>query len=120
MRPHVRWIPLFACVCMLSGGAADVSSEQGKAKGAATKAVKDQKNDKARKNDKDKHVKANKSPVGEVRPGRNDDDPRLVRWDINHDGLLSRAEWKAPKELFDRLDINRDDMLTPAELAERP
>jgi hypothetical protein len=137
MGPHVRWIPLFACVCMLSGGAVDVTSEQGRGTsprtvraagtppdGTPTKQVKDKKakndkNDKARKEDKDLKRKG-KPPAGEARPGRNDDDPRLVRWDVNQDGMLSRAEWKASTQLFDRLDLNRDDVLTPAELAERP
>jgi hypothetical protein len=111
MRPHVRWIPLLACVCMLSGGAVNVSSEQGKTKNPPAKEAKDRKDD---------TTKAKKPRVGEARPGRNDDDPRLVRWDVNGDGVLSRAEWKASPQLFDRLDVNRDDTLTRAELAERP
>ncbi len=111
MRPHVRWIPLIACVCMLSAGAVDVSSEQGKAKNPPAKEAKERKDD---------TTKGKKPGVGEARPGRNDDDPRLVRWDMNGDGVLSRSEWKASPQLFDRLDVNRDDMLTRAELAERP
>src|SRR5688572_7486735 len=91
MRPHVRWIPLLACVCMLSGGAVDVSSQQGKAKDPPAKEAKDRKDDKA--------AKVGKSRGGETRPGRNDDDPRLVRWDVNGDGVLSRSEWKASPQL---------------------
>jgi hypothetical protein len=118
---------------MLSAGAVDVTSDQGKAKGTPPRAVRasgtppegtqtkqeKDKSDKVRKDDK-ANKRKNKPPAGEARPGRNDDDPRLVRWDVNQDGMLSRAEWKASTQLFDRLDLNRDDVLTPAELAERP
>jgi hypothetical protein len=96
---------------MLSGGAVD-ASEQSKAKNPPAKEIKERKDDAG--------TKASKPRVGEARPGRNDDDPRLVRWDVNGDGVLSRSEWKASPQLFDRLDVNRDDMLTRAELAERP
>ena len=113
MGPHLRWIPLLACVCMLTGGATTVSSEQSKAKakGIAKHELKERKDFKA---------KDNKPRTGEARPGRNDDHPRLVQWDVNGDGMLQRGEWKVSLQLFDRLDVNHDNVLTADELARHP
>ena len=116
---------------MLSGGAAEVASRDNSHDGVGQHAKdrkdenarqgKDKQKDRKDKQDKDKKDKKNKTASpGESRPGRNDDDPRLVRWDVNGDGVLSRAEWKAAPELFNRLDVNRDEVLTRSELAEHP
>lgn len=42
----------------------------------------------------------------------------LRRYDHNKDRLLDRNEWPLDKTAFDRLDANRDDKLSAAELAE--
>jgi hypothetical protein len=39
-----------------------------------------------------------------------------ARWDVNRDGVITREEFTGPKELFDRLDRNRDGKLTPDDL----
>lgn len=38
-----------------------------------------------------------------------------ARFDANHDGSISREEFKGPPELFDRLDRNRDGALTSSD-----
>ena len=39
----------------------------------------------------------------------------MQRDDTDHDGRLSRAEFKGPAALFDRLDTNHDGFLTKEE-----
>lgn len=43
-------------------------------------------------------------------------DKRFKALDTNHDGSLSREEWKGRAKAFDRLDANHDNVLSPAEL----
>jgi Ca2+-binding EF-hand superfamily protein len=42
---------------------------------------------------------------------------RFNRLDSNHDGTVSRDEWKGAPKRFDRLDRNHDGVLTKDELA---
>jgi Ca2+-binding EF-hand superfamily protein len=39
--------------------------------------------------------------------------------DANHDGKISKDEWKGPAQAFDRLDTNHDGVLSPDELKAR-
>ena len=39
--------------------------------------------------------------------------------DANHDGKLSKDEWKGSEQAFDRLDTNHDGFLSPDELKTR-
>lgn len=41
---------------------------------------------------------------------------RFKALDANHDGALSREEWKRRPKAFDRLDTNHDNVLSPQEL----
>jgi Ca2+-binding EF-hand superfamily protein len=41
---------------------------------------------------------------------------RFKAMDANHDGTISRDEWKGRPKAFDRLDANHDNALTPQEL----
>ncbi len=41
---------------------------------------------------------------------------RSLADDANHDGVLSRQEWKGSQEDFNRLDLNRDNVLSQREL----
>jgi Ca2+-binding EF-hand superfamily protein len=41
---------------------------------------------------------------------------RFKALDTNHDGGISRDEWKGRTKAFDRLDANRDNVLSPQEL----
>ena len=49
-----------------------------------------------------------------ARGGRRDDNPREL--DDDHDGKISRQEWKGSSDMFDRLDSNRDGFLTREEM----
>jgi hypothetical protein len=42
---------------------------------------------------------------------------RWRRMDRDHDGVISREEWRGRPAVFDRLDRNRDGALTRSELA---
>jgi Ca2+-binding EF-hand superfamily protein len=41
---------------------------------------------------------------------------RFQQMDVNHDGAISRDEWKRNTTAFDRFDVNHDGMLTQDEL----
>ncbi len=41
---------------------------------------------------------------------------RLRRMDANRDGTIARDEWRGKPELFDRIDADRNGVLTPAEI----
>ncbi len=41
---------------------------------------------------------------------------RFQQMDVNHDGVISRDEWKRNPKAFDRIDANRDGVLTQDEL----
>lgn len=41
---------------------------------------------------------------------------RSLADDTNHDGVISRSEWKGSMEDFNRLDLNRDNVLSQREL----
>ncbi len=58
---------------------------------------------------------------GEVRPGasRSGGVSRYASWDTNLDGVLALGEWRGARDVFLRLDTNRDGVLTPAELGIR-
>ena len=43
-------------------------------------------------------------------------DKRFKALDANHDGGISRNEWKGRPKAFDRLDANHDNVLSPKEL----
>jgi len=43
-------------------------------------------------------------------------DKHFKALDRNHDGGISRDEWKGRAKAFDRLDANRDSVLSPREL----
>ena len=43
-------------------------------------------------------------------------DRRFKALDTNHDGGISRDEWKRRPKAFDRLDANHDNVLSPQEL----
>jgi EF hand len=57
----------------------------------------------------------------EVRSGapRPDWVNRYASWDANRDRVLSWGEWRGSRDQFLRLDVNRDGVLTPAELGIR-
>ena len=40
----------------------------------------------------------------------------LEKYDTNHDGTISRAEWKGKAARFDKLDANHDGSITADEL----
>ena len=41
---------------------------------------------------------------------------QFKKLDTNHDGVISRDEWKRRPKAFDRLDANHDGVLSPQEL----
>ena len=41
---------------------------------------------------------------------------RFQQMDSNHDGVISREEWKRKPQAFDRIDANHDGVLTQDEL----
>jgi len=43
-------------------------------------------------------------------------DNQFKKLDTNHDGAISRDEWKGRPKAFDRLDANHDNVLSPQEL----
>ena len=44
----------------------------------------------------------------------------LEKYDANHDGMISKTEWKGKATRFDKLDANHDGNITAEELAAHP
>lgn len=44
---------------------------------------------------------------------------KLRQMDVNHDGQITRDEWKGKRKKFKRLDINHDGVITKEELKAR-
>jgi Ca2+-binding EF-hand superfamily protein len=45
--------------------------------------------------------------------------PTFAQLDKNHDGVITRDEWKRTAKSFDKHDLNHDGKLTPNEYRER-
>lgn len=55
----------------------------------------------------------------EQRGGRHQGGKRLKKMDANHDGQISRDEWKGRPRAFGRLDANHDGVITKEEIRTR-